>query len=251
MKLKNNNGFDKNTFIMYSILPTIVLVIGLALFFFFDSQKADNVTTAAPALQNSGEVQASVDYNTPVAAPSAPDNLQGIVGLAVGDYKKKAPEILNILDEMSGYKEDPSVSAANTVYIIYDPRCPYCHTLYQKLQATDLKSKSITIKWMPTVALGADADGVKRASYALHATTAEEFANSMDKNTAIDYQVSDIDALRLEENLEFLSEASNQTFGEDYPKSVPAAFFLDKKTGEPQMMYGASTDNVFRAIFGD
>lgn len=256
MALKNNNGFDKGTFIMYSLLPAIVLAIGLALFFYFNSQKADSTAaTAAPVANQAQGAEAlgdpSVDYSTPVAAPTAPNSLDGIVGLAVGDYKGDAPEILNILDKMGGFKEDSSASVANTVYIIYDPRCPFCHSLHDKLKTVDLKAKNIAVKWLPTVALGADTDGVKRASFGLHAKSVEEFENSLNQDVPVTHEVSNTDALRLEENLAFLFEASNQTFGEEHPKSVPATFFLDKKTGEPQMMYGASSDDVFRAIFGD
>ena len=55
----------------------------------------------------------------------------------------------------------------------------------------------------------------------------------------------------MNENMAFLFEASDQTFGAEHAKSVPAAFFIDKTTGAPNMMYGASDDAIFKQIFGE
>lgn len=172
--------------------------------------------------------------------------------MAVGKFAGQAHPIVDILDGLKGFKYDESVAAADTVYVVYDPRCPYCHSLYEKLEATDLKNKQITIKWLPSLALGVTPEAEKLAAMALQSKNKDVFAASFKTGadvSGVTVGQSDQDALN--ENMAFLFEASNQTFGEDYPKSVPAVFFIDKKTGEPNMMYGASDDAVFKQIFGD
>ena len=153
---------------------------------------------------------------------------------------------------MQGFKYDESVAPADTVYIVYDPRCPYCHSLFNKISKLDLKAKEITIKWLPSLALGTDDNAEKLATLSLRAKSIEDFAKSFEPNADVsDITVTQSDKDVLNENMAFLFEASDQTFGTEHPKSVPAAFFIDKSTGTPNMMYGASDDAVFQQIFGE
>lgn len=198
-------------------------------------------------------VEAPATAAAPVEpAPAAAQEQQVGFAMAVGKYEGELHPIVNILDSLKGFKYDESVAAADTVYIVYDPRCPYCHTLFNKVSAIDLEKKQITVKWLPSLALGTDDKAEKLAALSLRAKTVEDFGVSFQPNADISgVTINQEDKDALNENMAFLFEASDQTFGEDQPKSVPAVFFIDKATGAPNMMYGASDDAVFKQIFGE
>lgn len=246
MALKNQDASNTKRFLMYSILPTTAIIIGLiVIFVMMDRNKSQTTPVASPVAQTSPE-------NAPVV--NAQPEQVGAYAMAVGKNQGETPEIMKLLDKMGGFKMDESVSIADTVYVIYDPRCPYCKSLHEKLLNTDLKGKEITIKWLPSLALGvsdANDPAVKRAAYALIAKNADEFNSSMNDTNPTDFELTSDMMMRLDENLAFLHESAIQTFGEEHPRSVPATFFVDKKTGSPQMMFGASDEQVFRTIFGD
>lgn len=239
----NKSGFR----IEHAIIAVLgVLLIGVLIFFLMGNQKAPPAIEAPP-------VAAPV---APVATESA-NNIQQTqeplgFGMAVGKFEGEVHPIIDILAKLKGFKYDESVADADTVYIIYDPRCPYCHGLFEKINNIDLKAKQITIKWLPSLALGETEEAKKFAALGFDAKNIEEFATGFNSKT----DVSGVTATTahqdaINENTAFLFEASDQTFGKDYAKSVPAVFFIDKKTGAPHMMYGASDDSIFRQIFGD
>lgn len=249
MALKNSSKTSSNNTLMMVILGVLLAsVIGMFAYIVMnnvgakkqDSASAETAVKTQPAAQ------------TPVTAQV---NGQDRVGMAIGEFKGEVPKVISLLDNLKGFKEDPSVKPEDTVYIIYDPRCPYCHGLFDKIHnEIDLKQKKITVKWLPTVALGAKGDNdpvIARAAYGFVAKNLEEFSNSFANKPVPEFKVTDQMKVDLNDNLEFLYEASNRTFGESASKSVPAVFFLDKQTGVPQMMYGASEDTVFKNIFGE
>lgn len=240
----NKSGFR----IEHAIIAVLgVLLVGVLVFFLAGNQKP------VPAIEQ-----------TPAAAPQTAaiaDNAASTVqrsqtpqgfAQAVGKFEGEVHPIIDILAGLKGFKYDESVAPADTVYIIYDPRCPYCHALFDKIKNVDLKAKQITIKWLPSLALGETEDAKKLAAMGFDAKNIEDFEKGFNANadtTGVTPTQAHQDAIN--ENTAFLFEASDQTFGAEYPKSVPAVFFIDKKTGAPNMMYGASDDGIFRQIFGD
>lgn len=173
-------------------------------------------------------------------------------GMAVGKYDGEIHPLIDILDDLRGFKYDESVAPEDTVYIVYDPRCPYCHQLFDKVSTVNLKEKGITIKWLPTTALGDSEEARKLGAMGLQSKSVQDFAKTFESNvntSGVVVSADNEDALN--ENLGFLFEASNQTFGPEFPKSVPAAFFIDKQTGAPNMMYAASEEETFKQIFGE
>lgn len=245
MSLSYNKSGLKIEHVIIAILAAAL--IG-ALVYFMAFRDATPVQVAAPAA-----------IETPVATP-APSEAAATAtqeqpvgfGMAVGEFKGELHPIVSILDGLKGFKYDQSVAAADTVYIVYDPRCPYCHNLFDKISAVDLKAKKITIKWLPSLALGTDDNAEKLAALSLRAKTIEDFGASFQPNADVSgVTITQDDKDALNENMAFLFEASDQTFGADHPKSVPATFFIDKTTGAPNMMYGASDDAIFKQIFGE
>lgn len=209
-------------------------------------------------MQNEGAATATTPPNT--ASSSVPPELAKLgvqdlqEGQAIGKWEGKVPEVFTILDKLGGYKEDPSVSIENTIYVMYDPRCPYCHKLFEVTRKLDQKGKNVTIKWLPTVALGGgdiNSNEMKRAAVALHAKTTEELASSFAKDSQGMPTVSQQDVQKVGENLTLLYDAAHQTFGSDSTIAVPAAFFLDKRTGAPRMVYAAQEPEIYKSIFGN
>lgn len=243
MGLKNSSKTSNNTLMMVIVGVLLASVIGMFAYIVMNNV-GDKKQTPALAANN---------VKTQPATPQTAG--QDRVGMAIGEFKGEIPKVITLLDNLKGFKEDPSVKPEDTVYIIYDPRCPYCHSLFEKIHtAIDLKQKKITVKWLPSVALGVKGDSdpaIARASYGFVAKNLEEFTNSFANKPIPQFNVTEQMKVDLNDNLEFLYEASNRTFGEAASKSVPAVFFLDKQTGVPQMMYGASDDAVFKNIFGE
>lgn len=188
--------------------------------------------------------------NVPQAATA-----EGGVGQVLGEFKGELPETFNYLESLGGYKQDPSKSPADTVYVVYDPRCPYCHEFFRKTQNIDLEAKGVTIKWLPTTALGQaepGSDAEKLAAKGLHINSAEEFAQTFQKNPTIpDIEVTDEDRAKLNENLLMLMSSVEEINGPNAPKSVPTAFYMDKQAGVPRLVAGPNEASVFAMIFGD
>lgn len=191
---------------------------------------------------------------TAAAQPGEPDLTPG---QALGEWEGETPAVFTeTLELLGGFKEDPSISPANTVYVVYDPRCPYCHEMFEASRKLDLKAKGLTIKWLPTVALGVSGENdpiIGQAAYGLDAKNAAEFALSFTapkgSKPTVD-KVTDVHQTALDANLELLYAASDQTFP-GQPKSVPAAFYLDKRNGQPRMVYGPQQPAILKSIFGE
>ncbi len=46
------------------------------------------------------------------------------------------------------------------LYVVFDPKCPYCHKLYQALRPA-VAAGQITVKWLPVIVLGNDQQRLK------------------------------------------------------------------------------------------
>lgn len=193
-------------------------------------------------------------YATAGAQPEAAE-VGATFGQAVGEFKGELPEAFTYLESLGGFKEDPSVSPANTVYIVYDPRCPYCHEFFRKSRTIDLKAKGLTIKWLPTTALGSaepGSKGEKLAAQGLHIKDVAELEKTFGKNSEEpNIEVTDEDRSKLNENFSFLLGSVEELQGPDAPKVVPTAFFLNKLNGAPTLIAGPNQDLAFKTIFGE
>ena len=243
-------SYEKSGFkIEHAVIAILLSVLVAVLVYFVAFNKNPAPAPVAAPVQ----AQTQTTQPAPQATPSVP-SLAAPAGfaMAVGKFEGEVHPLVGILDKLKGYKYDESVAPADTVYVVYDPRCPYCEALLDKISNVDLKEKQITIKWLPTLALGDDADVRALGAAGIDAKNLKDFEatfrGGFDTNSV---KVTQAHEDAFNENMALLFEASDQTFGESHPKAVPAVFFIDKTTGAPNMMYGASDDSVFKQIFGE
>ena len=162
----------------------------------------------------------------------------------LGKYTGEIPEAIKALDSLGGPKIGNG-GPGETLYVIIDPRCPYCHQAYDSLKP--YMDKGVTIKWIPTVALGQPEQGLPQANAVLHAKTRAELDKIMTDPKAYPRALEGKDGEDLQRNLSFMFQAFEQNGGQ---AGVPAAFFVDKNTGQPRMMMGLSEEAVIQAILG-
>ena len=162
----------------------------------------------------------------------------------LGKYTGEIPEAIKALDSLGGPKIGTG-GPGETLYVIIDPRCPYCHQAYDSLKP--YMDKGVTIKWIPTVALGQPEQGLPQANAVLHARTRAELDKIMTDPKAYPRALEGKDGEDLQRNLSFMFQAFEQNGGQ---AGVPAAFFVDKNTGQPRMMMGLSEEAVIQAILG-
>lgn len=197
--------------------------------------------------QNINEV---FDTTASVGMPgSAGQSIQEVVqtdggSSLLGKYTGEIPEAIKALDSLGGPKIGNG-GPGETLYVIIDPRCPYCHQAYDSLKP--YMDKGVTIKWIPTVALGQPEQGLPQANAVLHAKTRAELDKIMTDPKAYPRALEGKDGEDLQRNLSFMFQAFEQNGGQ---AGVPAAFFVDKNTGQPRMMMGLSEEAVIQAILG-
>lgn len=169
-------------------------------------------------------------------------------GALLGKYSGEIPESIKTIDSLSGIKEGKG-GQADTLYVIFDPRCPFCRKAY--LYTRDYVKRGFTIKWIPVVALGNPAQGAPIASTILQAKPdqqAEVLRRVLGNKEEVASTPTKATIEALDRNLNFFFAAFQNNRVEQ--AGVPAAFFLDKRTGKPRMMTGISETPVIEEVFG-
>ena len=162
-----------------------------------------------------------------------------------GSFEGAIPESMKTVDSLAGIKEGKG-GIGDTVYIIIDPRCPYCRQAYNLTRAYAAKGHSI--KWIPSAALGNPADGVPLAATLLQTKDQKVLARVLGQHEQVRSEPSPETVEQLSTNLAFLFAAFEHNGKEQ--AGVPAAFFIDHRTGKPRMMTGLSQAVVLEDIFG-
>jgi thiol:disulfide interchange protein DsbG len=185
----------------------------------------------------------------PSAAHTPEPLASSLTGALVGAYSGPIPESIKAVDSLAGIKEGKG-GAADTLYVIFDPRCPYCRKAYGATR--DYVKRGFSIKWIPAVALGHPEDGIPLAATVVQAKPAEQadiLRRVLGDKEPIRTTPTKATADALAQNLDFFYSAfrNNSTSG---TMGVPVGFFLDKKTGSPRMITGVSELPVIQSIFG-
>lgn len=156
------------------------------------------------------------------------------------------PDALKFIDNLAGVKEGKG-QPQDTLYILYDPRCVWCHKTYDGLR--EYAAKGYTIKWLPTVALGRSEQALALASAPLQDRKMldESFKKSAKAKKTVPNQknIKDIDT-----NLQFLFAYFNKVIPDQKP-SVPLALFLNKTDGKVTHIQGLPDQVVVDVLFGE
>lgn len=182
---------------------------------------------------------------SPVPAQINPALTTATVGAMEGKFTGPIPEAIKTVDSLAGFTEGKG-GISDTVYIIIDPRCPYCRKAYNFTR--EYVKKGRTIKWIPTVALGDPANGIPLASTILQSKDKDVLDRVLGKHEQIATKPTKETTAAMETSLAFMFAAFQQNGGQQ--AGVPVAFFLDHRTGKPRMMTGVSEMVVLQDIFG-
>lgn len=161
-----------------------------------------------------------------------------------GPAPKEIPEAIKLVNDLAGFKEGKG-GAAETLYIIVDPRCPYCRRAFQ--QTREHVKNGATIKWIPAAALGQPETGLPLATTILRGDP-ELAARVLGGHEQLPTPPTDFELRQLSKNLDFMFEAFKQN-NEPNP-GVPVAFFIDRRTGKARMTMGLSEKVVIEDILG-
>lgn len=203
-------------------------------------ERGRDIAKQASASGTRSAVQNALQSPTKVV----PQNVTTPSSAMSGSFAGELPPAMHTVDALQGVKEGDG-GIGDTVYVIIDPRCPYCQKAYDLTRPYVAQGR--TIKWIPTAALGDKANGVPIAATILQATDPAVLARVLGKHEQIKSQPTPESEKALELNLAFMFAAFEQNGGK---AGVPVAFYVDHRTGRPQMMTGLSDEAVLEDIFG-
>jgi thiol:disulfide interchange protein DsbG len=181
------------------------------------------------------------------ALPGSPSS--GLTkGALSGLYSGLVPQSIQTIDALSGVREGHG-GAADTLYVIFDPRCPYCREAFALTR--DYVKHGATIKWIPALVLPNPSQGIPLAATVLQAppqTQEDVLQRVLGNKEEIRSTALPATQAALTRNLEFFFAAfRNSRAG---AAGVPAAFFLDHRSGQPRMITGLSQPAALQSVFG-
>lgn len=194
-------------------------------------------------LRNSGVETAPIKDLSSVTPTASPDSI-GFMNLKWGN--KQIPEALTLIDSLAGAKEGSGLPQ-DTLYIFYDPNCPWCHKAYSGLR--EYVQKGYTVKWLPTNALGKSEQSLALAAAPLQKPSL--LGPSFDKDaSARNIKPTEKNLNDLAMNMQFLMAYFKKVIP-DQQTSVPLAVFLDKTTGKVTHIQGLPDRPVLDILFGE
>lgn len=193
-----------------------------------------------------------------------------------GGYDGQIPEGINLLDKMSSYTEGTG-SPLKTLYIFFDPVCPWCHKAYKETRK--YVKAGYSIKWIPVDIVGGDnsrnlaalllaTDDIKdNTSLGYKLLPGNVFENIMTanaqqrKNELIDAATQIVKNPEGKVNFSkyFDKVTANNKFVIDQlnahteidKKGVPVAFVFDNRIRKAKMVMGISEPVVLKDIYGE
>lgn len=156
------------------------------------------------------------------------------------------PQALKMLNSLSGTKQGNG-APQDTLYVFYDPRCPWCHRTFTTLQP--YVKKQYTVKWIPTVALGKTDEALKLASAPLQNPNLLN-ASFEKENSAKNITPTAENIKSLNYNLQYLV-AYFKAVEPNQAVSVPFGIMLDKSTGKLTHVQGLTEKPILDLVFGN
>ncbi len=196
---------------------------------------------AAPSVTAITSATRSITTTQPISAPST--------YAMAGEWDGELPPSMVALDKLLAFTEGDSDGAvADTVYIMFDPRCPYCHEAFRNVR--DYVKAGRRIKWIPVPILGNKEQGEKiiaaiQAKPELLAAVMESRANIdlITKDVAVSPELTQ----SLNYNIAFMMAAFKNS---QYPQAgVPAWFWLNRHDNVADMRINITPDDL-KQIWG-
>jgi thiol:disulfide interchange protein DsbG len=148
---------------------------------------------------------------------------------------------------LTGIKEGRA-PVSKTIYIVFDPRCPHCRSVYD--QSREFIAHGGSIKWLPTTVLGNPGDGLNRVAAILQAPDPVKALNLVEHSAVLgQYDVKPATIKAVAANEAYFWAAFDRNPGAGTP-GVPVAFFQDH-TGAPQMVGNVDDPDLLKRIFGE
>jgi len=176
-----------------------------------------------------------------------------------GKWTGPVPDIIQQLDKLAGVREG-NAAPQDTVYLFFDPRCPYCHQAYRATRKA--VQQGFSIKWIPTDVLGeppGQPSGLRLASGILDSNSLDvlQLILTAPRSKLMEYdqkmpapsQTPDSLSKQVRENNDFLMSVF-ENHPEIEKKGVPAGLMLDHNTGRPRLVMGLSEAEVIDYVFG-
>lgn len=179
------------------------------------------------------------------AAPAPQINEQAVAEQHRGSATKPS-EAIKAVSVLKGIKEGRA-PIDKTLYIIFDPRCPYCHSVYKKTR--EYVKNGGTIKWIPTTVLGDAGTGARMVAAILQAKDPVQALGESFTQRAVKETPSNDTRQAISDNENYFFAAFDKNKGAGQP-GVPVAFF-ETKNGMPQMVASIDDDALLKRIFAD
>lgn len=240
LSTKNGKGI-----VLYTTRDETAIISGAV----WNLSSGQNVSDAFAKLASQASVPAQQISQAKTVSSPTPQQITGNgYGEVIGKYSGKLPPSMAAVASLSGFTEGKG-EPADTVYIIFDPRCTFCHTAYNETRK--YVAKGFTIKWIPALALGKEEVGLPLAASILQNPSTQTldrlFNASNDLKPRVTPNQKSIE--QLARNLTFLKQSRAQSTG-DATAKVPMAYYLNKQTGQPKMTGGVSEQVILEMIFG-
>lgn len=163
-----------------------------------------------------------------------PDSRANSSAKPVKPWNGVVPDQIKGIAALTGVKEG-NASIEKTLYIMFDPRCTHCHSVYRNTR--DYVARGGSIKWLPVTVLGNSSEGASLVAAVLQSKTpSSALASAMMGFRPGRAQPGKSDLQTISENEAYFWAAYriNPAAGS---AGVPVAFFMTQD-GKPEMLGG-------------
>ena len=173
-----------------------------------------------------------------------------------GHFEGTPPPVIQYVDKLAGFREGKG-APGDTVYIFFDPRCPYCRAAYNGTR-THVR-QGATIKWIPVALLGRreptpdgkylDQKGMRLSATILQNDDPAFLERVLGRKEPIETAPAGATVNNLLDN-EKMMTLLFQASPDSGDAGVPAALYLDHRTGIARLTTGLSEQVIREDILG-
>jgi thiol:disulfide interchange protein DsbG len=233
--------------VLYTTADNKVLLSGVL----WDAKSGGNLSDAfIPEPPNAPAQSSAQPSESPALAPqgvSVAEPLAAASTVAVPAKPGTVAAPIAGVSALRGVKEG-NATAAKTLYILFDPRCPHCKNVY--VETRDYVRKGLSIKWIPTTVLGRDSVGTAMVADVMQDPNPVAAMARVEMGGFRQPSVVDKATLSaIADNNEYFWAAfdRNTSVG---PAGVPVGFF-QTHAGMPQMVTNLEDPALLARIFKD